>query len=111
MQTQVFEPFREENSDGAEGGAGDTAGEPAATGDVSITDVGGSGGASPWSTPSTPSTSNPSGAMTTDVDVQGAGFIDQLLADTAFTRQDVDVALSAISVALLLVSLYAAMED
>jgi hypothetical protein len=100
MESQVFEPLQSGSDSNAGGG------------DVSVTTVDPQGGptattAGPWNDAGQPASGQ---SLTTDVSVEGAGLIDSWLAETAITRDDVDVFLSAASIALIAVSIYYSAE-
>lgn len=93
MQTQVFEPF-EEDSDGASG-----------AGDVSVTSVGGAS-SDPFA-----ALTGGSGPLETDVSVSNTeSWIDQQLADTPLTRDDLELFVRAAGAAATIAALYVAYQ-
>jgi hypothetical protein len=103
MESQVFEPLPSESDSTAGGGdvsvttVGDRENGPS----VTVTEAG-----DPWAGDG--QQADP--ALTTDVDVQGAGLVDEWLAGTSVTRDDVDMFLSGAMALLMLATLYYSME-
>jgi hypothetical protein len=105
MESQVFEPLHPDSDSTAGGGdvSVTTVGSQQNGPSVTVTEAGGD----PWTGGQQ---ANDGQALTTDVSVEGAGLIDSWLADTSLTRDDVDVFLSAASIALIAVSIYYSAE-